>query len=131
MFPFDIDEENMEQKEEPIFKEYEIDFKTGQLTGRTVEGLEAIKVWVYLALLTPRYRFEQYSWNYGSEIEELIGLNIDEEYLKSEVQRRIEDCILINEHIQGIENLECSFFDDKLTASFRILTDYGEVEMNV
>lgn len=27
-------------------KEYEIDFKTGQLTGRIVEGLEAIKIWI-------------------------------------------------------------------------------------
>ena len=37
------DDEELEQQEESQTpKEYEIDFKTGQLTGNIVEGLEAI-----------------------------------------------------------------------------------------
>ena len=45
-----------------IPKEYGIDFNTGQLTGRIVEGIEAIKVWVWLCLRTQRFRYPIYSW---------------------------------------------------------------------
>ena len=50
LFPTYIESETeTEQIEESkIPKEYEIDFKTGQLTGRIVEGAEAIKVWIWL-----------------------------------------------------------------------------------
>lgn len=37
--------------------DYEIDFNTGRLTGGIVEGVEAIKVWIWLALQIERYRF--------------------------------------------------------------------------
>ena len=45
------------KKTRVIPKEYGIDFKTGQLTGEIVEGLEAVKVWIWLVLQTPRYRY--------------------------------------------------------------------------
>lgn len=131
MFPFDLEDENLEEEDEKIFREYEIDFETGQLTGRIVEGLEAVKAWVYLALRTARYRFQQYSWNYGSEFENLIGMPQDKDYVESEIQRMVEDCLKINKHIQGIDELSCSFDDGVLIASFTLITDYGEVEINV
>ena len=58
-----------ETEDEKIPKEFEIDFATGQLTGRIVEGLDAIKVWIWLALQTPRYRYPIYTWDYGNEFE--------------------------------------------------------------
>ena len=35
-------------------KEYGLDFKTGQLTGEIVEGIEAIKVWIWNCLHVQR-----------------------------------------------------------------------------
>ena len=131
MFPFDLNEEILEETEERIFKEYEINFETGQLTGRCVEGLEAVKVWAYLALNIARYRYPQYSWNYGSEFENIIGQPQDPEYVESEIQRMIEECIKTNPHIQGIEKLQCSFEEGVLSASCTIITDYGEVKVDV
>ena len=56
MFPFvDTEEENTEE-EQYIPKEYGINFETGQLSGKIVEGYDAILVWAWLALHTPRYR---------------------------------------------------------------------------
>ena len=37
-------------------REYGINFQTGQLTGKIVEGVEAIKVWIWLCLHTERFR---------------------------------------------------------------------------
>lgn len=109
-------------------KEYGIDFKTGQLTGGMVEGLEAIKVWIWLAIRTPRYRHYIYTWDYGSEYEELIGQGYTEEYIEAEAQRMTEDCLLINEDIQGISDFLISMEGGNLTISFTANTIYGDIK---
>lgn len=130
LFPTYIeDDETLEPEEETKTpKDYEIDFTTGQLTGRIVEGLEAIKVWIWLALKTPRYRHYIYSWDYGNEFEDLIGQGYTEEYIEAEAQRMTEDCLLVNEHIQSITNFSVTMDGDQLTISFTANTIYGEIE---
>lgn len=114
-------------------REYELDFKSGKLTGKIVEGVDALCVWAYLALKTKRYRWVIYSWGYGEEYTNLIGYSYSEEYLHSEVERYMLECLLENEHITGIEDLEVSQIKDKLYIKFKLVTDVGskEVEMNV
>ena len=114
-------------------REYEIDFKSGRLTGRIVEGVDALCVWAYLALKARRYRWEIYSWGYGNEVYNLIGNSYSEDYLKSESRRYMEECLLENEHITGIEDLEVSQIKDVLRIKFKMITDVGskEVELNV
>lgn len=129
LFPSYIENDTtLKKKETSIPKEYEINFQTGQLTGRIVEGKEAIKVWIWLALQIPRYRYYIYSWDYGNEFEELIGQGYNEEYITAEVQRMTEDCLLINENIQSISNFNISMKGDTLTISFTANTIYGSIE---
>jgi len=117
----------------PSIREYEIDFKKNQLTGRIVEGVDALCVWAYLALKARRYKWIIYSWNYGEEYTSLIGYSYSDEYLQSEVRRYIEECLFENEHITGIENLEVSQIKELLHIKFTLVTSVGskEVEMNV
>ena len=70
MFPFDLEdgEIDVEQEEEKEPKEYEIDLKTGKLTGRMITGLKAIEQWIYITLATDRFFYTQYSWDHGSEL---------------------------------------------------------------
>lgn len=117
-------------QENKIPKEYEIDFKTGQLTGRIVEGVEAIKVWIWIVLQTPRYRYYIYSWDYGNEFEELIGRGYSEEYINAEVQRMTEDCLLVNEHIESITDFSVGMENDQLTISFTANTIYGTIQFD-
>lgn len=117
-------------QENKIPKEYEIDFKTGQLTGRIVEGVEAIKVWIWLVLQTPRYRYYIYSWDYGNEFEELIGRGYSEEYINAEAQRMTEDCLLVNEHIESITDFSVGMENDQLTISFTANTIYGTIQFD-
>lgn len=114
-------------------REYELDLKSGKLTGKIVEGVDALCVWAYLALKAKRYRWVIYSWGFGEEYTNLIGYSYSEEYLHSEVERYILECLLENEYITGIEDLEVSQIKDKLYIKFRLVTDVGskEVEMNV
>lgn len=111
-------------------KEYEIDFKTGQLTGRTVEGLEAIKVWIWLVLQTPRYRYYIYTWDYGNEFEDLIGQGYSAEYITAEAQRMTEDCLLVNEDIQSIYDFSVDMENDQLSVSFTANTIYGSIHFS-
>lgn len=133
MFPFDTDIkiQDMGAGEGIPYREYEIDPDTGQLTGRIVEGKEAVKTWIYLALHTERYNFQQYSWDYGSEIGSLIGRSSDMEYLELEAKRLIEDCLKQNKHITGISGLQVSTGRDTLHMSFVVHTDYGEAKVVV
>ena len=137
IFPFAMEDEEITLTNTEVtassIREYEIDFKTGRLTGKIVEGVDALCVWAYLALKANRYRWVIYSWTYGEEITNLIGNSHSEEYLYSEVKRYIEDCLLENENITGIDNLEVSHIKDKLTIKFTLITVVGskEVELNV
>lgn len=132
LFPTYIESETeTEQTEESkIPKEYEIDFKTGQLTGRIVEGAEAIKVWIWLVLQTARYRYYIYSWDYGNEFEELIGRGYSEEYINAEAQRMTEDCLLVNENIESITDFSVGMENDQLTISFTANTIYGTIQFD-
>ena len=44
-----------------------------------VEGIEAVKVWAWNALYTVRFRYLIYPWEYGDELETLIGQSYIEE----------------------------------------------------
>lgn len=138
---FDFDEEGVVENAEPADNsddedtlpvEFGVDFTTGRMTGGKVSGLEAIKVWAWNALKTARYRYEQFSWNYGSELEDLMGRSsMPIEYIESEAKRMCEECLIQNRFIEGIENFECIVFKGILTCSFTIITTFGEVESNV
>lgn len=136
LFPFATQEEITLASPEVTassIREYEIDFKNGRLTGRIVEGVDALCVWAYLALKARRYRWIIYSWGYGNEAYDLIGKSYSEDYLRSECRRYMEECLFENEHITGIEDLEVSQIKDALKIKFKLKTDVGskEVEMNV
>jgi hypothetical protein len=110
-----------------------MDFDTERLTGRIVEGVDALCVWAYLALKAKRYRWVIYSWQYGEEYTDLIGYSHSDSYLRSEVRRYLEECLYENEHITGIEDLEVNQIKDRLYIKFRMITDVGtkEVAFNV
>lgn len=133
MFPFDLEDEelDLELEEEKEPSDYEIDFNSGKLTGRIITGLDAIKQWVKIALGTDRYRFTQYSWYHGHDLSELIGHKYTQEYVETEARRMIEECIMVDEHITGIDNLEISIEKDAIQGSFRLLTTYGETEVEI
>lgn len=132
LFPAYIENDQTIEKNKTrtIPKEYEIDYKTGQLTGRTVEGLEAIKVWIWLVLQTPRYRYYIYTWDYGNEFEDLIGQGYSEEYIETEAQRMTEDCLLVNKNIQSITGFSVNMENEQLTISFTANTIYGTIRFD-
>lgn len=131
MFPFDVEEDEVQETEEKELKDYEIDFEKGYLTGWMVTGLDAIIQSIKLALKIDRYFYSQYSWEYGSELNTLIGKNYSQEYVQSEVQRMLEDLVLGFDEVLSISDIQCTMNKDKLTISFELDTIYGGGEISV
>lgn len=111
-------------------KEYGIDFQTGQLTGKIVEGIEAIKVWIWLCLHTERFRHAIYSADYGTSFEQYIGHVLSDEYINTDCESEISDALLINEYIESIEDFEAVKDGEHLRVSFRALTKFGNTEVD-
>lgn len=136
-FPFINPPPNLEALNEfPTYKEIAWDFKNNQPIiengeFKIVEGNEAIKVWIYLSLLTPNKQYPIYSWDYGSEIKELIGKNYTKALTEAEAQRLIEECLLINPYVTDIQVTDTSFKDSTLTCNVKVTTIYGDVEVSL
>ena len=129
LFPAYIeDEEITEELADDLAtpREFGIDFATGQLTGIVVEGIEAIKVWIYIALQVARYRYFICSWQYGSEIEDLYGKGYSAEHLESEISRMIKECLLVNDYIEQVEVTNATYRLGCLSATVTVTTIYDE-----
>lgn len=129
LFPAYIeDEEITEELADDLAtpREFGIDFATGQLTGIVVEGIEAIKVWIYIALQVARYRYFICSWQYGSEIEDLYGKGYSAEHLESEISRMIKECLLVNDYIEQAEVTNATYRLGRLSATVTVTTIYDE-----
>lgn len=107
-------------------KEWDVDFDTGQLTGKIVTGTRAVEVWVWKCLKTERFRHAIYSWLYGSELESYIGKAVPQEYIDTDVCLAIEDALLINPEITSITSYSGSLDGDSLNISLTISTQYGD-----
>ena len=135
LFPFisNVDEVKLDNSF-PLYREVAWDFKkdipiieNGDF--KIVEGNEAIKVWVYKALLVPRYQYSIYSWDYGSELLSLIGKAYTPQLTKAEAKRYIEEALKINPYILDVNVIDTDFKDSVLSANVKITTIYGESEV--
>ena len=137
LFPFVTYKEDMVKDNSfPLYKEVAWDFKrdipileNGDF--KIVEGNEAIKVWVYKALLVPRYQYSIYSWGYGSELLSLIGKAYTPQLTESEAKRYIEEALKINPYILDVNVINTDFKDSTLSANVKIVTIYGESEVTI
>lgn len=98
---------------------------------KIVEGKEAIKIWIYKALKTNRFEHEIYSWDYGSELNELVGYQDTNNLIKTESERYIKEALLINTYILDVKINDVKINDSILNANVIVSTVYGEVDINV
>lgn len=138
IFPFfDTTEESNEQAEDelPIFSEYAYDFENNRLKkdseGKTylVHGNEALRIWIYKALKTERYRYVAYTDDYGSEIDGLIGSSRPMEVLKLELQRVIIEALIYNPYILAVHDFTFEKNSLGLTVRFVVDTVYSDIHI--
>ncbi|NGP58144.1 DUF2634 domain-containing protein [Paenibacillus thiaminolyticus] len=117
-------EGQLEEAEEPS-KTWIIDFEAGRVIEMR-DGLEAIRQAVFMALSSSRYEHLIYSEEYGSEINKLIGSNPI--FIETELRRMIEETLMPDERISGIEDLTVDYNGDRLLARFTVVSSYGNFD---
>ncbi|AGC67446.1 phage-like element PBSX protein, XkdS [Thermoclostridium stercorarium subsp. stercorarium DSM 8532] len=92
------------------------------------DGLEAVKQAIYKVLNTERYEYPIYSFNYGIELENLIGK--DRTYVQVELKRRISECLLRDERITSVDNFRFEGSGDMIKCTFDVHTIYGNLTIS-
>ena len=101
-----------------------IDFEKGRISG-FIDEKEAVKQAIMLILNTERYKFLIYSWNYGAELEALIGTHPD--IVEDEVERLISEALLQDDRITTVYDFEFSRNRDTLLVNFKVDSIYGDI----
>lgn len=91
---------------------------------------EALKVWIWRALRTPRFKYEIYTWAYGSEFESLLGQAYSDTVKTAEAPRYLRECLLVNPYITAVKDISVAFTQARLTVRGTAATVYGEVNFN-
>ncbi len=123
-------------QELPLYREVSWDYEKNVPRYKNgnpayVSGKDAVAVWAWKALHTPRFRYAIYSWNYGNEAESLIGQNYSAELKQSEAARYVRECLMTNPYIKDVTGVTINFADGLLTISGTIITLYGEAILDV
>lgn len=104
---------------------YKLDIDRERIKGMTDEA-DAMLQAIYLVLSVERYQYPIYSYNYGVELEDLIGQPKD--YVMSEVKRRITEALTQDDRINSVDGWEFETTKKAVIATFTVHTIYGDVE---
>ena len=137
IFPF-IDttlyEEDTDTDELEELCEYAYDFENNCLkkdeSGKNyyVYGNEALKIWIYKSLMTPRFRHLAYSEEYGNEMFDLVSEAIHHDVLFLELKRFITEALMYNEYIRELNSFEFYVDGSSVQISFTVISVYGEMD---
>lgn len=119
----------------PIYRETAWDYVTDRPVYKNgspviIEGKEALTVWIWNALHTIRRRHEIYTWDYGNDLESLIGQTFTEELKRSEAVRYVRECLMVNPYITEVKDIAVTFSDGTLLISCAVSTIYGNIKIS-
>lgn len=86
---------------EPTSNTYKLNYDKNDLKG-FVDNLEAVKQAIYLILNIERYEYLIYDWDYGFQISDLIGSEINS--ILPEIQNRITDALIQDTRINSVDD---------------------------
>lgn len=93
------------------FCEYAYDFENNELLTKDgkhyyVYGNEAMKIWIYKAMITNRFRHSAYTDRFGTEIYTLIGEVISSKFKEAEVKRYITEAVMVHPFMVSINKID-------------------------
>ncbi|MDX7984554.1 DUF2634 domain-containing protein [Bacillus velezensis] len=128
----EIEFEDLEDASEAVetSQTYRIDFENNRITNELINGLDAIRQFVYIALHTERYSYSVFSHDIGNELQEVLSdQHTTDAYKKMEIPRLIEEALLYDDRILAVTNFEIEKKDDAFIVSFTVETDEGMLEI--
>lgn len=104
---------------------YKVDFDAGRVAGFTDET-EAMKQAIFKILQTERFSFLIYSWNYGIELNSIVGKSYP--MFSSEIKRVITEALMVDSRITYVTDFQVEQIDKRTArVSFTAETIFGEI----
>ena len=120
-----LDIDVVEQEQQPSLT-WQLDLNSGRIKGM-IDGADAIRQAVEKILLTERYAYRIYSWNYGVELVFYIGKDTD--FVMADAERSIRDALMQDERILNIYDFEARLINkETVQVSFTLDTTAGKLD---
>ena len=126
---------DMAGQELPLFREYKInaldtkdDIEPSEKDTNLImlEGIEALKVWVYRALKTELDKYLIHTPNYGNRLREHLGTVYNETIKNAIIGQEIIDCLMVNPYLTNVYAFSFSYDITRvLTVGFKVDSIYG------
>jgi hypothetical protein len=115
---------NFDVRQEPS-KTFKLNIEKSKIDG-ICDDVEALKQTIFLILNTERYQHLIYSWNYGVELNDLIGEPIS--FVIPELERRIKEALIQDDRVENVDNFEFQNIKGKVQCRFSVHTKYGNIK---
>lgn len=118
----------------PLYKDVLMDYEQGipVFDGGEpviVSGLEAVKSWAWRSIMTERYLWEPFSWDYGCELMALVGQPYNSDTRLSEARRYVEEALTVSPYITSASAAVEGLVGSALRLTVQVRTIYGETEV--
>lgn len=105
---------------------YALDFDNNEMGG-IIDGEQAIRQFIRKAIKTPRFRFLIYDDEYGCELDDLIGANVSDALLQTEIPRVIREALIYDDRIENVSNFVITRKKDMVFIEFTVTTSDGTI----
>ena len=105
---------------------FRLDEASGVVRGYC-DGHEAVRQAIWLMLHTERYLHVIYSFEYGTELQDLAG-NQDS-FLFPEMKRRVTEALLVDDRVTGTSEFTFHRIGTRVEVRFVVHTEYGDMDM--
>jgi hypothetical protein len=120
------DVEVIEQKDQTS-RTYKIDFSSGRVGG-FIDETDAMKQAIIKILQSERFLYLIYSWNYGIEMNAIVGKSY--QVIASEIKRILREALLEDRRITDVYDVSYKQIDKRtLSVEFTASTVFGEVSI--
>lgn len=123
----DEDEDEEEELEDEIMPSLTYKIASHDTVSGYIDELEAMQQAIKLILLTERYDYDIFPWEYGAEMKELYGMPAD--YCMAELESSIPESLLMDDRISAVDGFSFEEGKGYVTASFVVHTIFGAIDM--
>lgn len=109
----------------PTTRTYQLDLENKRLGRRIAENAEAINQAIFILLSVERFDYKIHSYDYGVELEELIGKRRG--YVEADIRRRLNEALMQDDRITGTTEFRFSTDRESVTVEFTVQTIFGNI----
>lgn len=122
---------DIEELEQEGFCEYAYDFENNTLKTKNgrhyyVYGNEAMKIWIYKAMISSRFKHSAYTDKFGTEIYSLIGEVISSKFKEAEIKRYITEAVMVHPFMVSINKIDMKAYKSGLKVDVYYTTVFDD-----